>query len=352
MALPEHPYNWQPVPHSVFRDDDFRKELNQEGITVQPFLSPEQLESLRAIYEGTHSLTDEKGGMFYSVYSQDLAYRERVNEEVQTILQPTLDQWFVDYKNVINSFVIKLPGKASEFAIHQDTTALDEFKYSPLSIWIPLWDVDEENGAMCVIPGTHRLFSPYRGISFPFPFKNVNGEVRDYLKPVPVKAGEAVLFDPRILHNSLPNQSEKPRVALICGIFPSEARFRICFKENSKAAIEIYDQEDDFLLKYPNFLHHCHDRPVSGTVVDQVEDKFDLIDAPSFHAMMASVGAKAVQLLPPASEEACNMIAEPDEVDRNPLVAMEEVLATPVEAVASTTATKPGFFSRLFGKRS
>lgn len=346
MGKFQHPCDWEPVAHSVFRDRDLAAEIHSEGISVRPFLSPGQLAALRDIYQRHHQLSDEQGGMFYSVYSQDLDYRRQVDEEVRQVLAPTLEAWFTDYKNVINSFVVKLPGKASEFAIHQDTTALDEFAHSPLSIWIPLWDVTEENGAMCVVPRTHRLFSPYRGISFPFPFSKINGEVREYLRPVPVKAGEAVLFDPRILHNSLPNQSGAPRVALICGIFPQEARFRICFKENAQAPIEIYDQDDDFLLKYPNFLHHCHDRPVSGTVVNRVGDCYPPVDAETFHAMMADAGLDKLNLLPPVSELACNMIAEPDEVDRSPLVAFEEVQAEPVGAPA-----KAGFFSRLFGKR-
>ncbi len=307
--------------------------------------------------------------MFYSVYSQDLAYREQIHQEVQQILQPTLDKWFKGYKNVINSYVIKLPGRASEFSIHQDTTALDETRFSPLSVWIPLQDISEENGAMCMAPGTHKLFSPYRGISFPFPFAKANETVRRYLEPVTLKAGEAVVFDPRVLHNSLPNLSDSPRIALICGIFPEEARFNICFKENPEAEIEIYDQDDDFLLKYPNFLHHCHDRPVSGEVVRKVEDKFPLMDDAQVEALLTDAGIEAKNLVLARSDESCNMIAEPDNLDREPIVPFEEVEADPVGAVAGVggdvgaagagagagvaaggSGRRGGFFSRLFGK--
>ena len=337
-----HPYNWQPLRHSVFKDSAFSDTLQESGVTVQPFLSMEQVKALRGIYEQRHQLEDADGGMFYSVYSQDLAYRQEVDREIRAVLQPTLDAWFVDYKNVVNSFVVKLPGKASEFDIHQDTTALDEFKHSPLSVWIPLWDVEPENGAMCVVPGTQGLFSPYRGISFPFPFADAKEEVRAYMEPVPVRAGETVLFDPRILHNSLPNTSKAPRVALICGIFPSEATFNICFKETPGADIEIYEQADDFLIKYPNFLHHCHDRPVEGSVVRRVKDLYPHLDGDAVEALFAENGIQRRDLLPPASEWACNMIAEPDQVEREPIVPFEEPV---VEA-----PRKSGIWGRLFGK--
>lgn len=343
----KHPFDWKPLRHTVFKDGELADLVHEEGIAVRPFLAPEQLEALRGIYLKHHKLEHQDGGMFYSVYSQDLDYRKQVDDEIRAVLQPTLDAWFADYKNVVNSFVIKLPGKASEFDIHQDTTALDEFRFSPLSVWIPLWDVTEENGAMCVVPRTHRLFSPYRGISFPFPFAKAKEEVRTYMEPVPVKAGEAVVFDPRILHNSLPNLSDQPRVALICGIFPSEARFNICYKENPGAEIEIYEQEDDFLIKYPNFLHHCHDRPVEGNVVRRVADRYPHLDGPALAALLEGNGIARRDLLPPASQDACNMIAEPDQVERAPIVPPAPV------AVASSTEVsvrKPGLWGRLFGR--
>lgn len=372
MVHQPHPYAWEPVRHSVFRDTSLADVLHKDGITVQPFLSPEQLTALRDLYQQHHTLSDEKGGMFYSVYSQDLAYREQIHQEVQQILQPTLDKWFQGYKNVINSYVIKLPGKASEFAIHQDTTALDETRFSPLSVWIPLLDITEENGAMCVVPGTHKLFSPYRGISFPFPFAKAKETVRRYLEPVTLKAGEAVVFDPRILHNSLPNLSDSPRVALICGIFPEEAKFNICFKENPEAEIEIYEQEDDFLLKYPNFLHHCHDRPVSGEVIKKIGDKFPLMTEPQVESLLSGASIEPKNLLLARTDESCNMIAEPDNLDREPIIPFEEIEAdahgdassgngqhpesgngqnVAVGNGATVSARKGGFFGRLFGRR-
>ena len=165
-------------------------------------------------------------------------------------------------------------------------------------------------------PRTHRIFSPHRGISFPFPFAGINDTVREYLKPVTLKAGEAVFFDPRILHNSLSNQSDQDRVAIICGIFPEEADFVINYKDGPDKKIELYRQEDDFLLVYPNFMHNCHTRPVSGEVIGEVEDLFGPMDAETFKVESAKLGLEPLNLLPPPMVDNCNMIAEPDATDR------------------------------------
>lgn len=303
---------WRPVPHTVINDHVLRELIHEEGIAIRPFLNEAQLKELRALYQAEHQITDSDGGMFYSVYSRNFAYRQRIHNAIQAILQPTLDQWLTDYRTVLNSFIIKASGPKSEFYLHQDTTGLDETKYSTLSFWIPLEDVDETNGAMCVIPKSHHWFSPYRGISFPSPYQDIADTVRAYLKPVPVKAGEAVIFDNRILHNSLPNTSGKNRVVVMAGIFPQAAPIMTCFKNpaTENAKIELIEHTDDFLLRYPNFLIDCHVRPTVGRSVALVDDEYPPMSAATFQRLCAENGIKKQDFIAQEMGD-CNLIGEP-----------------------------------------
>lgn len=304
---------WEPVAHTVFKDAALAQRIHEDGYVVMRLWSDAQIAALQSICEREHRLTAAEGGMFYSVYSQDLAYRRRVHEEIAAIMRPTLDQHFVDYRNVINMFVVKASGPASEFGIHQDTTALDEFAYSPLSLWSPLCDVDADNGALCLVPRSHRFFSPYRGVSFPFPFSAIADTVREYLMPLPMRRGEALIFDNRLLHSSLANRSGRNRDAIVSGIFPAQARFQMCFKDpgQADAPIEIFEQGPDWLLDYPNFLQHCHERPVTGTVVGHARFDFAPMGAAEFRALCARHGVSAVNAMPAAAQQRCNMISEP-----------------------------------------
>ena len=131
--LPVRPH-WEPVRHTVFQDATLAQRIHDDGFAVVRLWSDRQLTALQSVCNREHRLQPADGGMFYSVYSQDLAYRRRVHDEIAAIMRPTLDEHFVDYRNVVNMFVVKAPGPASEFGLHQDTTALDEFRYSLLSI--------------------------------------------------------------------------------------------------------------------------------------------------------------------------------------------------------------------------
>jgi ectoine hydroxylase-related dioxygenase (phytanoyl-CoA dioxygenase family) len=310
--IPAKTAKWEPVLHEVVKDENLQAELHQTGYAIKSLLNDNQLKALSEIYHETHRLKAEEGGMFYGMYSLDLEYRKKVHEQIAAILQPVLEEHFVSYKNIINFFVVKLPGPKSELNIHQDMTSLDEFKYSPLSLWIPLHDIHEKNGAVCVVPKSHRLFSPYRSISFETPYGNLTEDIVQYLRPVYLKKGQALFFDPRILHHSLPNMSTEPRVALVAGIFPEDAEVITCFKEpQPKAEIELLLQPDDFLLTNTNFFHSCTDRPSTGETFKTVGQPMNSISAAEFRKKCMQLGILPYEGQIPFYKTDCSMIGEP-----------------------------------------
>lgn len=324
---------WKPVSHSYIVDEQLRHKLDTDGYAVVKLLSDTDLATLKTLYTDTHKISNGDGGMFYSVYSQDLSYRKKIHNQIADVLQPYLDKLLKDYKVMLNSFVIKASGPKSEFYVHQDTTGLDEFQYSPLSFWIPLHDITESNGAMCVMAGSHKLFSPYRSISFSAPYDGIHTAVKKYLKPLYLKEGEAVIFDNRIIHNSLPNLSGTERVVAISGVFPKDAVLQTCWKKQGDAnsQIEIVEHEDDYLLTHPNFLVNCHIKPETGKTLKFVDDIFPQVDEDSFDGICQANGIQPLHLIANADMEACNMIQEPIDA----------------EAAAHAQDTTTGFMDKL-----
>jgi hypothetical protein len=310
--------NWKPIPHSVIKDEYLANTIHEKGYTVIPFLNSEKVSQLKALYKAEHSIKAENGAMFYTLYSKDHTYRKRIHNTIANIINPEFEKYFKDYKNIVNIFINKTSGADSGFYTHQDTTALDEFNYSPLSIWIPLQDITPENGALGVIEKSHWFFSPYRGISFPFPFSKINDTVKNYLEPIYLKAGEALIFDPRIVHNSFTNTSGSDRIVALCGIFPKDAEFITCYKEKTEgSAIELIKHEDSYILENENFFYDCHSRPTSGKVIAEVEENFPEMSRESFENMCAINGIKKQNFEFHAITH-CEFIAEPDGVNLVP----------------------------------
>lgn len=186
--------SWAPVSHKILKDSNLRDIVDNEGLKKLNIVDNEALNALTKLFEEFHRVDDKRGGMFYSVYSKDINYRKQINKAIISILAPIFEFLFSDYRVVLASFVVKYPGPMSEFALHQDGTGVDELNFSAVSLWIPLQDVDINNGAMALIPYSHHFFSPYRHISIPTPFDKIQSRVKEYLQIQSVKKRRGVSF--------------------------------------------------------------------------------------------------------------------------------------------------------------
>jgi phytanoyl-CoA hydroxylase len=115
--------------------------------------------------------------------------------------------------------VNKEPHDPTECLWHQDEAYYIQYSKSRsrMSIWIPLEDVDENNGCLRVIPGSHleglrpasRKAEGHCDLAVDTPIDESR------IRLVPMKGGSILLFDALLLHSSGGNQSDRPRRAFI-----------------------------------------------------------------------------------------------------------------------------------------
>lgn len=113
----------------------------------------------------------------------------------------------------------KLPGAATEVHYHQDFPFTPHTNDDIVTALLMLDDVDEENGCLKVVPGSHKgpIYSLFDGDTF-------TGRMADdataamKAKDVPVtgKAGSVCLMHTRLAHGSDPSRSTRPRGLYIC----------------------------------------------------------------------------------------------------------------------------------------
>jgi Phytanoyl-CoA dioxygenase (PhyH) len=145
-----------------------------------------------------------------------------------------------------------------------------------------------------MVPHSHKMFSPYRGISFPQQFDSISDTVRKYLVPIEMKAGDILLFDNRLVHNSLINSSGRDRIVIMSGIFPKEASILSCYKDpaDTQNLIELIEQDDDFLLTFENFFHDCTCRPDTGRSIGNVRWDVSQMSEKTFFRLCRKYGVK------------------------------------------------------------
>jgi len=241
---------YKPIKHVFFKDPKVAEQLHENGYCVVDFIGEKEITLLSELYAKHHKIEDSQGGIFISTFSKNIAYRKRIWESVNAILENSFNKWFQNYKSNVNTFAVKTPGKLSHFIMHQDVAAIDEEKFSLLNIWIPLQDITPNNGALCIVPRSHNIFSPFRCPTVPPILKNIDKELYRYAIPIYLNAGQAIFFDPRVFHFSGQNSSNQSRVVVQCRICPSESKAIVYFnsQRENEMQVEMWQCPDDYFV--------------------------------------------------------------------------------------------------------
>ncbi|MBL7778374.1 MAG: phytanoyl-CoA dioxygenase family protein [Chitinophagales bacterium] len=241
----------------LFKNEKLQQQFNLNGYVVVPFLDETQVAALREFFFAKHSQLPD--GFYSSSFNTDETHKQSVNDKIEGVLSEQVGSHFNAIKKLGGCFLNKQPGAQSEMPIHQDWTVVDEPNFDSITIWIPLQDVNEKNGAIQVIDGSHRFSSALRSPSLEDPFKNIQVELRKDLKLMPMKAGEAFIFSQALLHASPANRSGEPRIAVTYGLIDAAAQLMF-YHKNEEGRVEQYFVEEDFFQRYntqigqrPNF---------------------------------------------------------------------------------------------------
>ncbi|MBT3345547.1 MAG: phytanoyl-CoA dioxygenase family protein [Gemmatimonadetes bacterium] len=147
-----------------------------------------------------------------SLWLFDICRHEQILNYVEDVLGPDFYLWASNY-------FAKEPNSPSTVGWHQDGYYWPLSPHHSVTVWIACTDADQGNGAMEVIPGTHKtgLIKHERSndTDSVLTLELEQGSVRtDAAVPICLKAGEISLHDDRLIHGSPGNPSDRPRVGL------------------------------------------------------------------------------------------------------------------------------------------
>lgn len=200
-------------------------------VQVDDVLDAQDISDLKEYMEeamstkGDRSLhTDKHKGNYYKVLNQKVNVWRDHGGIAQFSFHPKLAQMAMELSKAkgIQLFhdhaLWKMPQDSKPTPWHQDFPYWPMNENGALSIWIPLDDVDEQNGCMMFVPGSHKA-GKLRGIDLVNP-ENILDQIRgteiETTKPikVPLKAGSCTFHHGLTFHYAHSNQTEHPRRVL------------------------------------------------------------------------------------------------------------------------------------------
>ncbi len=153
----------------------------------------------------------------------ELVRHPGVLDVVEQVIGPNILVWG-------SSFFIKEPRNPSFVSWHQDSTYWGLEPPDIVTAWVALSESTRENGAMRVIPGSHKLDqAPHRDT---FAANNLLSRGQEIMVEVdeskavelPLQPGEMSLHHVRLIHGSDPNPSTKWRIGFAIRYIPTYVR--------------------------------------------------------------------------------------------------------------------------------
>lgn len=246
---------------AIFRSPEIQAQFWRDGYVTMPWLTEEALVVLRQLFAEVREKVALQG-FATTTTSPDIALKQGMFERIQPLYIAQMERTFQDYKLLGASFLQKDSGEGGSLPLHQDWTVTEEDHFRTVTIWVPLEDCGLENGAIQMLPGSHRYMNLLRGPNLPIAIRNMAPTLEQGLVTLTLRAGEAVIFDHSILHKSTLNVSGRPRIALTYGLTQRDAPLRFWYHHPGDAAdrLEQIAVPDDFFLQY----HQIGQRPALG----------------------------------------------------------------------------------------
>jgi hypothetical protein len=216
-----------PEIRSTFRDPELQAHYERDGFVVVDLLTDDEVAAMNAAYGALDHRVPEAApfaeGFHTSLYDPRVEYRRSVLDAFEEHVGPGLRRVLDDHRIFFANYTVKMPG-GGPVPLHSDWTFLDEDRFSSATVWCPLVDTTERNGALGVVVGSHRRIDFLRIVNVGS-FDRSQAAVADIedRRVVPMRAGQAIVMDNRVVHFSPPNDSEGVRVAAACVVGPAEA---------------------------------------------------------------------------------------------------------------------------------
>jgi hypothetical protein len=228
----------------IFRDRELNDALFREGYVTLPFLNEREIEKLKRIFYNYHEEIIEAEGLYISSHSNDDAVIQKISDEIQAVFRSSIQKHIESGMTLGGTFIARPPHQSEPLQPHQDWSIVDESRFRSFTIWIPLEDTNDDNGCIYVLPKSHEYVRGYRHVTIPSVFGPIYDTVWQYMIPVHLKAGEAIVFDHALGHASKPNRSDKIRIAATHSLISKDSEMR--FYWNNNGVVEEFVGESGF----------------------------------------------------------------------------------------------------------
>jgi len=229
---------------------EYQNQYARDGYALVDLFTPDEVDRLLEIWRS------ESPGMpglpfVATIMSPDPNHRRAVDAALREICAPAIERFWPGAQLVLCQINDKRSaGDPSIVGLHQDWSITDEREFGAIGLFCPLVDVDERNGALFAVPGTHRLPSIPRSMYDVQPYPELTDTFMSEAQVLPMAAGQACAHELMVFHGSVPNRTDQSRPAVGLLLAERDAPLRHYVRDGSTLTEYAMDAGQFLSLQY------------------------------------------------------------------------------------------------------
>ncbi len=235
---------------SVFIDSAHQRSFDENGYVILPLLSEDVVESLRKLHleefipnnNPTWALNAEAGA----------SKNDHIAHETRRLVTPCFDKALTNYDNFGGTFFTK-SRELVELPLHQDTVMVNDKTGFGCYTWMPMEDVNEENGCLFIVEKSHLFFPNLISFTYKNDVISRSSLPPSSIKSLPMKAGEVLFFNGRLFHGSYVNNSDSQRIAVNVPVLGKGVPFVYYNKKDDATAQEYFVTAESYRNSYKTY---------------------------------------------------------------------------------------------------
>lgn len=239
----------QPNYPGILKSEKLEKDLLTNGfLIIRNFLPSNTIQHLLQ-YNKENQPEFFNDAILNTVWhTKDTVYKKKTVALIADLFEENCNRYFKDFRLYGGAFVIKQPGPKAVSSPHFDLGIVDEERFRAFSVWVPLCKVSRENGALMVVPKSHIFQSIFRGPNIPEPTVNIREWLWNVCNIVELNAGDAVVYDHRLIHGSRENKTDTDRIVASCTLTSANAPLVLYYLDAAHDHVGAYEITQDFFM--------------------------------------------------------------------------------------------------------
>jgi ectoine hydroxylase-related dioxygenase (phytanoyl-CoA dioxygenase family) len=226
--LKGYPSDYEHRLLQILKNDDLEKQINHFGYGVIDLLDSADVLALKKLFNKFMPDRTIFEGAFSSMGAVKCDKWKLIHDSIQTIVKEKLDTYFTNYKVPISLFYTRNADGKRPLDWHSDPSFLLNEHLEPIyGIWCPLTDITPESGGLRIVPGSHRMVPKLNltHLNATWSLGKYENILNKYSVAPILSAGQALIYDTRMVHSSLPNHSGIDRDNIVMRVTHSGAAF-------------------------------------------------------------------------------------------------------------------------------